>query len=398
MWRRGANLTEPVVSRRKAVAQMTSHARPPATRRRKKHPARGHRRWRPGRRSDRPLCSLLGRRRVAGRNRARGLSLFLGAGQPANRAGEGSMRTYGPQDYGTVASIAATGFGLTALCIGANASIRLPRGARPRYCHAAFPGEGMPTHRGFFYHWANSDTAKEFGTRRSPRSTPPFCCAACLPAAALPLLRDTRLATKIFDRVDWTWLSEDTSLLPHGWMPEVGFLPYRWDYYSELMMMYLLGMGSSSHPLPVGNLACLEANDVRVRRPALHRLVRAAVRAPVLPGLVRLSRQARPLCGLLPELRDRYRSPSPLLPGTGQQFPITARTCGASPRRTRKNGYVVWGGPPEMGPIDGTVVPSAAGGSLPFLPRATLRVLKNIRNRYGSGPGAATDSSTRSTP
>jgi hypothetical protein len=28
--------------------------------------------------------------------------------------------------------------------------------------------------------------------------------------------------------------------LPHGWTPEIGFLPYRWDYYSELMMMYLL--------------------------------------------------------------------------------------------------------------------------------------------------------------
>ena len=37
-----------------------------------------------------------------------------------------------------------------------------------------------------------------------------------------------------------------------------------------------------------------------------------------------------------------------------------------------------------MGPIDGTVVPSAAGGSLPFLPAATLRVLKTIRNRYPS--------------
>jgi hypothetical protein len=36
-----------------------------------------------------------------------------------------------------------------------------------------------------------------------------------------------------------------------------------------------------------------------------------------------------------------------------------------------------------MGPIDGTVVPSATGGSLPFMPEATLRVLKNIKNRYG---------------
>jgi hypothetical protein len=49
-----------------------------------------------------------------------------------------------------------------------------------------------------------------------------------------------------------------------------------------------------------------------------------------------------------------------------------------------QQGYVVWGGPPESGPIDGTVVPSAAGGSLPFLPAATLRVLKNIRSKYPS--------------
>ena len=49
--------------------------------------------------------------------------------------------------------------------------------------------------------------------------------------------------------MDWTWLSEDTALLPQGWTPEFGFLPYKWDYYSELMMIYLLGMGSSSHPL-----------------------------------------------------------------------------------------------------------------------------------------------------
>ena len=48
-----------------------------------------------------------------------------------------------------------------------------------------------------------------------------------------------------------------------------------------------------------------------------------------------------------------------------------------------KNGYVVWGGPPEIGPIDGTVVPSATGGSLPFLPQPSLRVLKNIKTKYG---------------
>jgi hypothetical protein len=48
-----------------------------------------------------------------------------------------------------------------------------------------------------------------------------------------------------------------------------------------------------------------------------------------------------------------------------------------------KDGYIVWGGPPEIGPIDGTIVPSAAGGSLAFLPAAALRVLRTIKTQYG---------------
>ncbi len=48
------------------------------------------------------------------------------------------------------------------------------------------------------------------------------------------------------------------------------------------------------------------------------------------------------------------------------------------------HGYVVWGGPPELGPIDGTVVPSAPAGSLPFMPHETLKVLKNMRTKYGA--------------
>jgi hypothetical protein len=46
------------------------------------------------------------------------------------------------------------------------------------------------------------------------------------------------------------------------------------------------------------------------------------------------------------------------------------------------NGYVVWGGPPAMGPIDGSIVPCAAGGSLPFAPSDCIAVLRNIRTQY----------------
>jgi hypothetical protein len=46
-------------------------------------------------------------------------------------------------------------------------------------------------------------------------------------------------------------------------------------------------------------------------------------------------------------------------------------------------GYVIWGGPPATGPIDGTVVPCAAAGSLPFQPEEAMRVLRTIKDRYG---------------
>jgi hypothetical protein len=46
------------------------------------------------------------------------------------------------------------------------------------------------------------------------------------------------------------------------------------------------------------------------------------------------------------------------------------------------HGYVVWGGPPGVGQIDGTIAPAAAGGSLPFLPQEAIRVLRTIRHKY----------------
>jgi hypothetical protein len=49
-----------------------------------------------------------------------------------------------------------------------------------------------------------------------------------------------------------------------------------------------------------------------------------------------------------------------------------------------QKGYVAWGGPPATGPIDGSVVPCATAGSLPFMPESTMRVLRTIKDRYGT--------------
>ena len=48
------------------------------------------------------------------------------------------------------------------------------------------------------------------------------------------------------------------------------------------------------------------------------------------------------------------------------------------------DGYVAWGGPPIMGPIDGTLVPSAAAGSIPFLPAETIAVQQHIYKNFST--------------
>src|SRR5258708_20707309 len=68
--------------------------------------------------------------------------------------------------------------------------------------------------------------------------------------------------------------------------------------------------------------------------------------------------------------------------GGGQECPVDSADLGGFTASGSDQGYVVWGGPPGVGQIDGTVSPAAAGGSLPFLPQEAVRVLRTIRNRY----------------
>ena len=290
-------------------------------------------------------------------------------------------------DNSVVASIAATGFGLTALCIGDKRKYIHFFEARRRALNTLlFLWQKMPQHRGFFYHFANIKTGERlWDSEVSSVDTALLLCGvlSCAQHFADPAVRD--LARAIFNRVDWTWLSMDTALLPHGWMPENGFLPYRWDYYSELMMMYLLGLGSTSHPLPqdawdawkrttfdyeglryIGSFAPLFVHqysqawfDFRGKRDRY---------ADYFQNSVIATEVHRRFCLEL-----------------GKTFPDYSDDLWGITASDSQHGYVAWGGPPEMGPIDGSVVPSAAGGSLPFLTDATMRVLRNIRARYGDG-------------
>ncbi len=290
-----------------------------------------------------------------------------------------------PESNGGVASIAATGFGLTALCIGAENGWVSVRDVRERVIVTLrFLSKKMPTHRGFFYHWANLKTGERvWDSEVSSVDTAILLCGVLTCREHFRYAEITRLAYEIFNSVDWTWLSEDTSLLPHGWMPEVGFLPYRWDYYSEHMMMYLLGLGSSSHPLPVGTWNAWKRTTFEYDG-----LRYIGSYAPLF--IHQYSQAWFDFRGKRDRYADYFKNSVTATEvhrrfciQLGKQFPNYSDDLWGITASDSQHGYVVWGGPPEIGPIDGTVVPSAAGGSLPFLPQATLRVLKHIKNRYG---------------
>ena len=290
-------------------------------------------------------------------------------------------------DKGIVASVAATGFGLTALCIGHKRGYLSTSEARGRVVSCLdFLLKKMPTHRGFFHHWANVNTGERiWDSEVSSIDTAILLCGILTCRQHFRHSQVSLLAYEIFRKVDWTWLSEDTSVLPHGWMPEAGFLPFRWDYYSELMMMYLLGLGSFWHPLPPEawqswKRTTFEYEGLRYIGSYAPLFVHQYSQA-WFDFRGKHDRYANYFknSAIATEVHRRF------CVELGKQFPDYGDELWGITASDSKHGYVVWGGPPETGPIDGTVVPSAAGGSLPFLPQPTLRVLKNIKDRYGAG-------------
>lgn len=287
-------------------------------------------------------------------------------------------------DDSTVASIASTGFGLTAICIGERRGYLTRSDARQRVITTLeFLAHKLPNHRGFFYHWADMNTGERvWESEISSIDTAILLCGILTCRTHFRDTDITLLAHSITNRVEWTWLSEDTSLLPHGWRPEMGFLPYRWDYYNEMMMMYLLGLGSPTYPLRpevwdawkrtefdyegmrfIGSFAPLFVHqysqawfDFRGKRDRY---------ADYFQNSIVATEVHRRFCMEL-----------------GKQFPDYSADFWGITASDSINGYVIWGGPPATGPIDGTVATAAAGGSLAFLPQDSMRVMRAIRTRY----------------
>lgn len=283
-----------------------------------------------------------------------------------------------------MASIAATGFGLTALCIGERRGYRSKPEITERVRRTLrFLYRDLPNVHGFYYHFIDIESGHRW--EKVELSSIDTSLLLCGVLTARQHFRDqgiVDLATKIYERVDWPWMLNGAKTFSMGWHPEKGFLEARWEHYCELMMIYLLAIGSPTHPVPPDTwdawtrpkikyqgIEYISGNDplfthqysqawydFRNKRDAYADYFENSVKATRAHKLFCLS------------LRDRFPDYSEDLWG------ITASDY--------IGGYTAWGGPPPQGPIDGTIVPCATGGSLPFLFDDCIRVLHTIRNKY----------------
>ena len=288
-----------------------------------------------------------------------------------------------------VGSIASVGFGLTGMCIAAERGWQ-PREAvleRTRTTLRTF-AERQAHEHGWFYHWVNVHTgAREWQSEVSSIDT------ALLMGGVLSVRQCfagdpeiPRLAETIYRRLDFDWMRNGhPTLLSHGWRPESGMIVHRWDAFSEASMLYLLGLGSPTHPLPAASwrawvrptLTWDGSTYVTHAGPLfLHQYSHAWVdfrswRDPDPPhdwfaNSVAATRANRSYCL---SIRDRF-------PGYAENlWGVTASDA--------RDGYKAWGGPPPDPQVDGTVVPCAAAGSLMFAPDLTLPALKHMKDRFG---------------
>ena len=162
------------------------------------------------------------------------------------------------------ASIAATGLALAAYPVGVERGFmsRAAAVARTLSTLRFFrnsphgPESDATGHHGFYYHFLDMETGRRAWQCELSTIDSTFLLAGALTAgnyfaADEPDEHEIRtLADALYRRADWQWAQNGGATVTHGWKPESGFLGYRWEGYDEALLLYILGLGSPTFPLP----------------------------------------------------------------------------------------------------------------------------------------------------
>lgn len=315
---------------------------------------------------------------------------------------------------GSPASIAAVGFALASYPIGVErlwmtrteATKRTLAILRFFWLSPQGTAPDATGYKGFYYHFLNMETGRRAGSCELSTVDSAFLFAGMLTAASYfdeesADEREIRtLADEIYRRADWLWARNGGATVTHGWKPENGFLKYRWQGFDEALIVYLLGLGSPSHPLPMESyLAWCSTYEWKkmygrefVFGSSLFvhqyshmwidfRGIQDAYMRDKGIDYFENSRQAT-------YIQQQYAIQNPHhFVGYGQHIWGLTASDGPGPRVRQVRGvkrrfydYIARGVP--YGPDDGTIAPWAVAASLPFAPEIVLPTLNYFKDTY----------------
>ncbi|HJS11752.1 glucoamylase family protein [Sphingopyxis sp.] len=331
-------------------------------------------------------------------------------------------------------SIAATGFALTAYGIGAERGYvtRAEAALRTRDCLRFYwtapqgpAAAGTTGYKGFFYHFLkNDDGTRHKTTELSTVDTSLFLGGALFAQSYYdrndPVEAEIRdLAEKIYTRVDWTFVQRTNTGtdarnlagshgITMGWKPEKGFETHDWVGYNEGMLVYVLALGSPTHPVgkdawDKGWAAELEKDwgtyhgqqHLQFEPLFGHQYSHVwvdfrGIRDDFMRGkgidYFENSRRAT--------LAQRAYGADNPNKWTGYSADVWGWTASDGPGYSKDkysvggtprffNGYMARGVSAIRVVDDGTVVPTAAGGSVAFAPEVAIPALMAMRTQYG---------------
>ncbi|QDK77669.1 Tat pathway signal protein [Spirosoma sp. KCTC 42546] len=313
------------------------------------------------------------------------------------------------------ASIAAVGFGLTSYLVGVERGYITRAQAAERTLKtlrffAKAPqsdkATGVTGYKGFFYHFLDMKTGERFKQVELSTIDTALLLGGILSSQTYfdkntPVEIEIRqLAEQIYGRVDWTWIQARPPFVSMGWHPEKGFIQADWKGYNEAMLLYVLALGSPTHPV---------GNDVWTAWTKSYNWANFQGQAHV---------NFDPLFGHqyshvwidFRGIKDKYMQTKGIDYAENSRRATYANRayCIANPARWQDYGPTIWGLTACDGPKDttvsgrnffsyrargaaiqqivddGTIAPTAAGGSVAFAPEICLPALKAMKTKYGS--------------
>lgn len=317
----------------------------------------------------------------------------------------------------TFSSIAATGFGLSTYITGIeNGYITREEGARRTLMTLQAlwnmpqgPEEsGVSGYKGFFYHFLTLDKAVRFKQVELSSIDTGLLMAGILSAMTYydgPEGDETsirNLADSLYRRVEWDWMLNDSMRLSMGWHPEKGFIASDWRGYNEAMVLLIMAIGSPTHPVPTElwdtwcstyrwmdfqgyehvNFAPLFGHQYSQMFIDFRGIQDEYMRSKGIDYFENARRATlanRAYC---------IQNPGGFKGYDANQWGLTAcdgpasKTIIQNGKSIRFRDYWARGACAWEMNDDGTIAPTAAGGSIPFAPEACIPAVEHLWNTY----------------